>query len=131
MFYIGWSSYLGLRDVPEDAVEIQVIAQMWSWIFVYPNDKETENELVVPQGRPIKLTMSSEDVLHSLFIPAYRVKVDCVPGMKTYAWFFADKLGEYHILCSEYCGVDHAAMVAEMRIVEPEEYENWLESDEG
>jgi cytochrome c oxidase subunit II len=128
MFYIGWQSYLGLRDVPEDAVEIEVIAQMWSWIFVYPNDKETENELVVPQGRAIKLNLSSEDVLHSFFLPAFRIKTDCVPGMKTYAWFFADKVGKYHILCAEYCGVDHAAMIAELRIVLPDEYEKWLKS---
>ncbi len=130
MFYIGWSSYLGLRNVPPDAIEVEVIAQMWSWIFVYPNDKETENELVVPHGKPIKLNISSEDVVHSLFIPAFRIKIDCVPGMNTYTWFHADTPGDYHIMCAEYCGVDHSSMIAVMRIVPPDEYEKWLTTDE-
>lgn len=131
MFYVGWTSYLGLRTVPEDAMEVQVEAQKFSWLFIYDNDKESENELVVPKGRAIKLNIVSVDVLHSFFLPAFRVKVDAVKGMPTYAWFFADELGEYDIQCTEYCGVDHSAMVAKLRIVSPEEFESWLaeESD--
>ncbi len=129
MFVIGWSSYLGLRDFPEDGVEVYAYAQQYNWIFVYENDKETEDELVVPYGKPIKLTLTSEDVNHSFFLPAYRVKVDCVPGMETFAWFNADSLGEYDILCTEYCGVDHSAMVAKLKIIPEEEYQAWLEEE--
>lgn len=127
MFTVGWTSYLGLRNVPEDAIEIDVFAQQYSWIFVFPNDKETENEIVVPFGKPIKLNINSEDVLHSFSLPAFRIKVDAVPHMDTYAWFNADRLGEFDILCVEYCGVDHSAMTAKLRIVPEEEYLNWLE----
>ncbi len=131
MFAIGWSSYMGLRNVPKDAMEVEVLAQQYSWLFVYDNDKETENELVVPLGRAIKLNISSLDVLHSFFLPAYRIKVDAVKGMPTYAWFQADQLGEYDIQCTEYCGIDHSAMVAKLRIITEKEFEVWLteESD--
>ena len=130
MFYIGWTSYMGLRNVPPGAIEIEVIGQQFSWIFVYPNEKETENELVVPRGKPIKLNVTSEDVLHSLFIPAFRIKVDAVHGMQTYVWFLPDKVGTYIIQCAEYCGVGHADMRADLRIVPPEEYLKWLQEDE-
>jgi len=129
MFYVGWSSYLGLRDVPDDAMEITVEAQQFSWLFIYDNDKETENELVVPQGRAIKLNITSIDVLHSFFIPAFRVKVDAVKGMETYVWFFADEVGEYDIECTEYCGVDHSAMLAILKIVPQEEFDAWIEEE--
>lgn len=128
MFYIGWTSYIGLREVPKDAIEIEVIGQQFSWIFVYDNDKETENELVVPKGKAIKLNISSTDVVHSFYVPAYRIKVDAVKGLSTYAWFFADEVGEYDVLCTEYCGVDHSAMVGVLKIVPEEEYLEWLES---
>lgn len=130
MFYVGWTSYIGLREVPDDAMEVEVIAQMYSWIFVYDNDKETENELVVPLGSAVKLNVTSTDVLHSFYLPAFRVKIDAVKGMDTYAWFQADRLGEYDIQCTEYCGVDHAYMVAKLKIVPQEEYDIWIEEEE-
>lgn len=130
MFYIGWHSYLGLRDVPKDAMNVAVEAQMFSWLFIYENDKESENQLVVPVGRAIKLNISSVDVLHSLFIAAFRIKVDAIKGIPTYAWFYADKVGEYDIQCAEYCGVNHSAMVAKLRIVPQEEFDKWL-AEEG
>ena len=129
MFYIGWHSYLGLRDVPKDAMNVEVSAQMFSWLFIYDNDKESENLLVVPEGKAIKLNISSVDVLHSLFIAAFRIKVDAIKGIPTYAWFYADKVGEYDIQCTEYCGVNHSAMVAKLRIVPQEEFEAWLAED--
>ncbi len=131
MFYIGWTSYLGLRTVPDDAMAIEVEAQQFSWLFIYENDKESENELVVPRGRAIKLNIKSIDVVHSFYLPAFRIKVDAVKGMPTYAWFYADEVGEYDIQCTEYCGVDHSAMLAKLRIVPPAEFEAWLakESD--
>jgi cytochrome c oxidase subunit II len=130
MFYFGWTSYLGLRNVPPGAIEIDVEGQMFTWLFIYPNDKETENELVVPEGKPVKLNITSVDVLHSLFIPAFRVKVDAVKGMNTYVWFYADKRGTYDIMCAEYCGRDHSLMKAVLKIVPEEEYNAWLEIDE-
>jgi cytochrome c oxidase subunit II len=126
MFYVGWQSYLGLRTVPKGALEIEVSAQQFAWIFVYQNDKESENELVVPVGKAIKLNISSVDVIHSFYLPAFRIKVDAVKGMPTYAWFFADKVGEYDIQCAEYCGINHSAMLAKLRIVPEEEYLAWL-----
>jgi cytochrome c oxidase subunit II len=130
MFYFGWSSYTGLRNVPDDAIEIEVIAQQFSWLFVYPNDKETENDLVVPLARPIRLNVTSSDVLHSLYIPAFRIKIDSVKGRYNYAWFLPDKLGSFFVQCTEFCGVGHSEMNATLRIVPMAEYEHWLEQDE-
>lgn len=130
MFYLGWQSYLGLRVVPDDAMEVEVFAQQYSWIFVYDNDKETENELVVPLDTPVKLNITSIDVNHSFYLPSYRVKVDAVPGMENYAWFMADEIGEFDILCTEYCGTDHAYMVAKLKIVPQEEFDIWIEKEE-
>ena len=129
MFSFGWSSYTGLRNVPPGALEIDVEAQMFSWLFYYPDGKESENELVVPLGKAIKLTITSVDVLHSLYIPAFRVKVDAVSGMSTYVWFNADKKGEFDIMCAEYCGVEHSLMRGTVRVVSPEEYRAWLEEE--
>jgi cytochrome c oxidase subunit II len=130
MFWVGWKSYIGLREVPEDALEINVAGQMYSWVFMYPNDKETEGELVVPYGKAIKLNIESWDVLHSFYIPSYRIKVDAVRGMPTYAWFMADRVGEYDIFCTEYCGTEHAYMLAKLKIVPEEDYLSWLETEE-
>jgi len=129
-FYTGWESYTGLRNVPEGALEIEVEAQMFSWLFYYPNDKETENELVVPYGKPVKLNLTSTDVLHSLFIPAHRVKIDAIKGMTTYAWFLPDKIGEFLIMCTEFCGTGHSDMTAILKVVPKEEYDVWIEEEE-
>jgi cytochrome c oxidase subunit 2 len=130
MFYMGWKSYIGLRTVPEGAMEVEVTAQMFSWIFTYDNGRESENELVVPLGEAVKLNVTSMDVLHSLYIPAFRIKIDAVRGMTTYAWFQADEAGEYDIQCTEYCGADHSAMTAKLKIVPEREYLAWLEAEE-
>lgn len=126
MFYFGWESYLGLRKVPPGAIEIDVLAQMFSWNFTYPNGKKSENLLMVPQGKPIKLNITSKDVIHSFSLPAFRIKVDAVKGMKTYIWFLADKPGKYKIFCTEYCGVGHSEMIADLNIVSPKAYEGWI-----
>lgn len=130
MFWVGWSSYTGLRSVPDDALEVEALGQMFSWIFVYDNDKETENELVVPVDTPIKLNIESLDVLHSLFIPAFRIKMDAVKGLPTYVWFHPKETGSYDILCAEYCGTEHSFMVAKLRVVSQEEYDVWIEEEE-
>ncbi|WP_300671200.1 cytochrome c oxidase subunit II [Desulfoluna sp.] len=129
MFVSGWQAYTGLRTVPDGAMEIKVYAQMFSWIFVYPNDKETENELVVPVGTPIKITLTSEDVLHSFYLPSFRVKIDAVKGMTTYAWFYPDKVGDFVFHCTEFCGTGHSSMDGALHIVSVDAYETFLEEE--
>ena len=131
MFYIGWTSYLGLRNVPDDAMEIEVLGQQYSWIFVYDNDKETENELVVPLGEAIKLNIESLDVLHSFFLPNVRVKHDVVPGKKQYVWFTPVKEGTYDIVCAELCGWGHYKMKGRMTVESRPDYEKWLKQLEA
>lgn len=130
MFVSGWQAYTGLRNVPDGALEIKAYAQMFSWIFVYPNDKETENELVVPVNVPVKLTLTSEDVLHSFYLPSFRVKMDAVKGMDTRAWFFPDKEGEFVFHCTEFCGTGHSTMDGTLTIVSKEAYEAFLEEED-
>ncbi len=130
MFVVGWKSYTGLRTVPAGSVQIEVLAQMFSWIFIYDNDKESENLLVVPENTPIKLNIESIDVIHSFFLPAFRVKVDAVKNYPTYVWFRTGEPGEYDILCTEYCGLDHSQMVAKLKVLPQKDYEAWLEQDD-
>jgi cytochrome c oxidase subunit II len=130
MFVSGWESYTGLRNVPKNTMEISVIGQSFSWIFIYPNEKETENLMVVPVGKPVKLNLTSDDVLHSLYIPSFRIKIDAVKGMNTYAWFLPEKTGEYDFQCAEFCGSGHSDMVGKLKVVSQEEYEKWLKEDD-
>lgn len=130
MFISGWQSYAGLRNVPEGALEIEVTGQSFSWLFYYPNDKETENEIVVPVGTPIKLNITSTDAIHSLFIPAFRVKVDAVKGIHTYAWFLPEKEGEYFFQCTEFCGTGHADMTGVVKVLSKEKYEEWAAQED-
>jgi cytochrome c oxidase subunit 2 len=126
MFVSGWQAYSGLRTVPEGALEVEVIAQSFSWIFIYPEGKESESELQVPVNTPVKLTITSADVIHSLYIPAFRVKVDAVKGLTTHAWFLPEKEGEYFLQCTEFCGVGHADMTGVVRVVSREEFDEWV-----
>jgi len=130
MFVSGWQAYTGLRNVPENALEIEVIGQSFSWIFVYDNDKETENEIVVPVNQPVKLNITSSDVIHSLFIPAFRVKVDAVKGINTFAWFLPEEEGEYFFQCTEFCGTGHADMTGVVRVVSRDAYDEWMAEEE-
>ncbi len=127
MFYFGWQSFLGLRNVPGNAVEIEVTGMQFAWVFTYKNSRQSEGVLVVPQGRPIKLNITSIDVLHGFFIPAFRIKIDAIRNMKTYAWFYADKPGTYNIFCTQFCGTGHADMSATLKIVPEYEYREWLD----
>jgi len=124
MFWYGWSNYLGLRQVPDNALEIKATARMWSWQFQYP-DGRRESKLYVPVGTPIKVIMTSVDVLHSFFAPAFRVKRDTVPGMETYVWFTATEPGSYDIFCAEYCGTGHADMITTIEALNAEDYRQW------
>lgn len=130
MFASGWQAYTGLRNVPEGAMEIEVIGQSFSWIFIYDNDKETENEILVPVNKPVKLSITSADVIHSMFIPAFRVKVDAVKGLTTHAWFLPEKEGEYFFQCTEFCGTGHADMTGVVKVVSQDEFDEWLEEED-
>ncbi len=126
MFWYGWTNYLGLRNVPEGAMEVKATARMWSWQFEYPDGRKT-SKLFVPVGQPVKVTMTSVDVLHNFFIPAFRIKRDTVPGMETYVWFQATEPGSYDIFCAEYCGTGHSAMITSVEALPPEEYATWAQ----
>jgi cytochrome c oxidase subunit 2 len=112
--------------VPPDAMTIKVTARMWKWSFEYENKKQTDSLLYVPLNKPVKLEISSIDVNHSLYIPAYRVKEDAVPGRINYLWFLPNELGEYEILCAEYCGLSHAYMQGRVIVLTENEFNKWL-----
>lgn len=126
MFWGGFKGYMDMRVAPENALRLNVAAQQWNWEFGYPNG-HTDNELHVPANVPVELTMESKDVLHSFYVPAFRVKQDVVPGRYTKIWFQSDKPGSYVILCTEYCGKSHSDMLAKC-VVHPslKDYEEWL-----
>lgn len=126
MFYMGWSGFAPMRKVPDGAMEIQAIGRMWEWEFDYGNGMKT-SDLVLPVNKPVRVNLKSEDVVHSLFIPAFRVKEDVIPGYDTYLWFIPTIVGEYEILCTEYCGLLHASMLAKAKIVEQADYDKWFE----
>jgi cytochrome c oxidase subunit 2 len=130
IFVYGFVVYKDMRTPPEDSLEVTVIGRQWLWQFKYNNGKTTLNELYIPEGRPIKLVMTSEDVLHSFFVPAFRVKQDLVGGMYTYLWFTPTKTGTYELYCTEYCGTGHSAMLGKVVVMSPEEYEKWEKGEE-
>lgn len=124
MFWYGWSNYLGSRNVPEGAMEVKATGRMWSWQFEYQDGRKT-NKLYVPVGQPVKVNINSADVLHSFFIPAFRIKRDAVPGMETYVWFKATEPGSYDIFCAEYCGTGHSKMITKVEALSPEDFASW------
>jgi cytochrome c oxidase subunit 2 len=123
-----WSSILYFRNAepPKGAMEIFVTGKQWMWKVEHPEGQREINELHVPLGRPVKLTMTSEDVIHDFFVPAFRVKKDVLPGRYTMLWFEATKLGTFHLFCAQYCGAFHAGMIGSIIVQEPDEYERWL-----
>lgn len=125
MFYFGWLGFRPMRNVPEGAIQVKAIGQMWSWIFEYENGKKSA-ELIVPLNKPVKLNLFSRDVIHSLYIPAFRIKEDVVPGKNNYMWFTAQQEGEYDIFCAEYCGTRHSYMLSKVRVLPEAEYNSWL-----
>ncbi|MBE0599547.1 MAG: cytochrome c oxidase subunit II [Desulfuromonadales bacterium] len=128
MFWYGWAGYLTLQRVPEGAMVVDVTGRMWSWLFEYGNGK-TSDRLYVPAGQPVQVNIHSADVIHSFYIPAFRVKKDAVPGMTTYVWFVADRPGSYDIFCAEYCGTAHSAMITTVEALPPEEFLAWYEGE--
>ncbi|MGL4513796.1 MAG: cytochrome c oxidase subunit II [Lacipirellulaceae bacterium] len=140
IFGAGFLGFLDMRTPPENAYEIHAIAKKWSWSFVYPNGY-VDADLHVPIDRPVKLVLSADDVLHSLYIPAFRVKCDCVPGKYSHLWFTATKTavaddgddvnladeGGFDLFCTEYCGQGHSSMIAKCIVHESGKFESWLE----
>lgn len=125
-FFWGASVYFAMARAPQNALEIFVVGRQWMWKFQHPDGQREINQLHVPLGRPVKLTLASEDVIHSFFVPVFRVKHDVVPGYYTTVWFEATKTGRFHLFCAEYCGTQHAGMIGHLVVLEPNEYEAWL-----
>lgn len=125
IFYFGWEGYKKLRAAPSDAMEVNVTGKQWLWEMQYLDGRRLTNELVVPKGKPVKLIMTSKDVLHSFFIPHFRVKQDVIPNTYTSLWFEATQVGEFPVYCAEYCGTAHSKMLAKVRVLEPEDFEAW------
>jgi cytochrome c oxidase subunit II len=124
MFYFGWVGYRPMKQIPKDAISIKATGKMWSWTFEYENGK-WDSLLYVPLNKPVKLDLYSPDVIHSLYIPAFRIKEDVVPGVGNQMWFKAEKLGEYTIMCAEYCGQRHSYMLSKVIVLPEEEYITW------
>ncbi len=130
MFAWGAVIYVNFRTAPKDTLDIYVIGKQWMWKLQQPNGRKEINELHVPVNRNIKLIMGSEDVIHNFYVPAFRVKMDVVPGRYNTLWFQPTKIGKYHFFCSQYCGTNHAVMGGWVTVMDPAEYAAWL-SDEG
>ena len=125
MFYYGWVGFSPMRKVPADAMQIKAIGKMWEWNFDYGNGKVSK-ELVLPLNRNVKMNLFSPDVNHSLFIPAFRVKEDVIPGYNNYLWFRPISKGTFDIFCTEYCGLAHSGMTAKVVVVDSLEFKKWL-----
>lgn len=126
MFTWGAKVFIDASRPPADAVDFYGIGKQWMWKFQHPGGVREINDLHIPVGQPIRMTLTSQDVIHSLYLPAFRVKADAVPGRYTTIWFEATKTGEYHLFCAEYCGSEHSKMGGTVHVMEPEAYEEWL-----
>ncbi len=124
MFYFGWMGYKPMRSVPKDAIPIKAYGQMWKWSFEYANGKMSDT-LFVPKDKPVKLDLISRDVLHSFYIPAFRIKEDVVPGRENMLWFIGQEEGQYNIFCAEYCGDRHSYMLSKVSVLPESEYTRW------
>lgn len=128
MAIFAWGAvvYFKGRTPPRDSTEVYVVAKQWMWKLEHAEGQREINELHVPVGRDVKLIMTSQDVIHSFFVPAFRMKQDVLPGRYTIAWFHATKPGTYHLFCAEYCGTQHSGMVGDIVVMEPAQYEAWM-----
>jgi cytochrome c oxidase subunit 2 len=124
MFYYGWEGWKPMNKPPKDAMTITTTARMWSFSFLYQNGKES-TELVVPVNTPVKINLISVDVIHSLFIPAYRLKSDIVPGREKVMWFIPEREGDYDLYCAEYCGLRHSYMKSMVKVLSKEKFTAW------
>jgi cytochrome c oxidase subunit II len=133
LFIFAWGAFLFFRErtPPSSATEVYVVAKQWMWKLQHEEGQREINQLHVPVGRDIKLIMTSQDVIHSFYIPAFRLKQDVLPGRYTNLWFHATKPGTYHLFCAEYCGTQHSGMIGDIVVMEPAQYEAWLGGGAG
>lgn len=131
IFVWATTVYFHIVRPPDQTLEIYSTGKRWMWRFQHVDGQREINQLHVPVGRPVKVTFTSEDVLHDLFIPAFRVKADAIPGRYSSIWFTATKTGEYHLFCAEYCGTRHSGMIGTVIVMEPDEYQAWLSGGGG
>ncbi|MGE5170342.1 MAG: cytochrome c oxidase subunit II [Rudaea sp.] len=129
----AWAArvYVVRATPPPNALEVFVVAKQWMWKLQHPGGQREIDELHVPRGQPIKLVMTSQDVIHSFFVPAFRLKQDVLPGRYTEMWFTATRTGRFHLFCAEYCGTDHARMGGDIVVMEPADYARWLNAHRG
>jgi len=125
-FALGAIVYFDSYRAPDDATVVYVVGKQWMWKFQHPEGQREIDELHLPVGRPFKMMLTSEDVIHSFFVPAFRVHMDVLPGRYTSVWFTPTRAGQYHLFCSQYCGTNHAGMVGTVTVMEPADYERWL-----
>jgi len=134
MFYLGWEGYIQMKRIPDNTLDIVVNGGKWYWKFTYPNGLEQTSDqgMTVPIDQPVKLTLISDDVVHSFYVPAFRLKLDVMPKPEgsrvNETWFQATKTGDFHLLCAEYCGVDHARMLSKIHVVSRDDYDTWYAS---
>jgi len=133
MIFFAWGSLIYFQEArpPKGAMEVYVVGKQWMWKFEHETGQREINQLHVPIGRDVKLVMSSQDVIHSFFVPAFRVKADVLPGRFTQIWFHTTKTGTYHLFCSQYCGTDHSAMIGQVIVMEPVAFQAWLNGGEN
>lgn len=129
VFAWGWYIYHEMRTMPKDALEIHVRGKQWAWEMEYKSGVKTANLLKVPINKDVKLILTSTDVIHSFYVPSFRIKQDAVPGQYSALWFRANKFGEFHVFCTEYCGTQHSGMLAKLEVVSQEDYDKWLEEE--
>ena len=132
MVIFTWGASLYFRNArsPDDAMEINVVGKQWMWKIQHPEGRREINELHVPIGRPVRLIMTSEDVIHSFYVPAFRIKMDVLPGRYTTAWFEATRVGEFHLFCAEYCGNEHSKMGGKVVVLDAPAYERWISGEQ-
>ncbi len=130
LFAWGAVVYFHLERPPRDALEIQVVGKQWMWKLQHAEGRREINALHVPQGKAVRVLLTSQDVIHSFYLPAFRVKQDAVPGRYTSIWFKPDRPGRYHLFCAEYCGTNHSRMVGYVEVMPPSDYERWLTEGE-
>ena len=126
LFVVGTRLYFAQASPPANATTIYVVGKQWMWKIQHPEGKSEINELHVPIGQPVRLLMTSEDVIHDFFVPAFRIKKDVVPGRYSSMWFTPTRVGTYHLFCSQYCGTLHASMIGWVTVMEPADFQQWL-----
>jgi cytochrome c oxidase subunit 2 len=128
-FWYGWEGYKVIKSPPADAMRVKVTGRMWSWLVEYENGVQSD-ALTVPVGKPVRVDLASQDVIHSFYIPAFKVKQDAVPGVPDlFLWFTANQVGDYDVFCAEYCGMSHSKMLTKVHVLPPGEFDAWLRTE--